>query len=264
MKTRITFSLVLLISFTFICDLKLSAQNPAWMNFTNGDVITDIADYGNILYIATSGGLVKYNKVTTQTEFFNKGNSGLPRNEISEIDIEANGDLWIITEAGLSKYDGSNWTLYDTINSNLPNQFIYDISIDQNGVKWIASYMGLISFDGTVWAIYDTSNSNISSQFTSRVFISPTGEKWICTSNGMERFDGNSWILYDYNVAPFSFYNTTDMVFKNNEVYVATHGDFSQGEGLVKFDGSVWTSYTTVNSGLPYERVECLALDTSG
>ncbi|CAN5542706.1 hypothetical protein BH11BAC1_BH11BAC1_10260 [soil metagenome] len=259
MKTKFIFKLCLLILIAFNSTLKLKAQNPAWMNFTNGDVITDIAEYGNILYIATSGGLVKYNKVTTQTEFFNKANSGLPRNEISAMDIEANGNLWIITEAGISKYDGSNWILYDTTNSNLPNQFINDLAVEQNGVKWIASFYGLISFDGTSWAIYDTSNSNISSQATSKVFISPAGEKWIGTSDGLERFDGSNWILYDYSVAPFSFYNLTDMVFKNNDIFVATHGGFGQGEGLVKFDGNVWSSYTTVNSGLPYARVECLA-----
>ncbi|MCX6274270.1 MAG: T9SS type A sorting domain-containing protein, partial [Bacteroidetes bacterium] len=128
----------------------------------------------------------------------------------------------------------------------------------------IASSAGLISYDGTTWSVYDTSNSNISSQSVERIFISPTGEKWIATYDGMERFDGSNWILYDYSVAPFAFYNTTDLAFRNNEVFVATHGDFSQGEGLAKFDGTVWTELNPSNSGLPYTRVECLDVDTSG
>ncbi len=264
MKVKSSFFKRCLFVLLVVISSKGFTQNPIWMNYTNGDVINDIATSGNSLWIATSGGLVKYDKVTDQVTFFNKGNSGIPRNEISAMDVEPNGNLWMITEAGLSSFDGSNWALYDTANSGLPNPYLRDIAVEQNGVKWIASSTGLISFDGTTWSVYDTSNSNISSQFAARVFISPSGEKWIGSSDGMERFDGTNWILYDFNVAPFAFYNTTDLVFRNNEVFVATHGDFGQGEGLAKFDGSVWSVYDPSNSGLPYSRVECMALDTSG
>ncbi len=249
--------------FVLFISIPLKATTPNWMNFTNGNVITDIASKGNILWIATSGGLVKYDKLTTQSIFLNKGNSGLPRNEMMALDVDPTGNLWIVTEAGLNEYDGLNWSLYDTSNG-LPNISIHDVAIDQNGMKWIASSFGLITFDGNFWNVYDTSNSNISSQSVMRVFISPTGEKWMTTYAGMERFDGTNWTLYDYNVAPYSFYNATDVEFNGNDVFVATHGDFSQGEGLVKFDGNMWTDYTPLNSGLPYSRVECLDSDNSG
>ncbi len=264
MKITIPFFKNFLFSMLFVFSSPGFAQNPSWINFTNGDAIYDVATSGNILWIATSGGLVKYDKVSTQTTFYNKGNSEIPGNAVSAMDVDPNGNLWFIAESGLGSFDGITWTLYDTVNSGLPNPYLRDVAVDQSGMKWIASSLGLISFDGTTWAVYDTSNSNMSSQFAARIFISPTDEKWIATSQGMERFDGTNWILYDYNVAPFAFYNTTDLAFGNNEVFVATHGDFSQGEGLAKFDGSVWTDYNPSNSGLPYSRVECMDFDTSG
>lgn len=240
------------------------AQNPLWMNFTNGDAIYDLASNGNDLWIATSGGLVNYDKTSGLSTFYNKGNSRIPKNGVSVIEIEANGTVWIITEYGLSSFDGSTWTTYDTTNSGLPNQYLHDVAIEQNGMKWIASSSGLISFDGTNWALFDTSNSAMSSQYTARIFISPSGEKWVATYDGMERFDGTNWILYDYAAAPFAFYNTTDLAFRGNEVFVATHGDFSQGEGLARFDGAVWTQLNPSNSGLPFMRVECMDFDTAG
>ena len=247
-----------------LCTQNLTAQNPQWMNFTNGDMIFDLAENGNVLWAGTYGGLVKYDKVTAGTVFYNKANSGLPRNEVGPIAIESNGDIWIITDAGLSNYDGNNWRIYDTTNSNMPNQYLHDIAIDQNGLKWIASTFGLISFDGTNWSIYDTANSNITGQGISRVFISPTNEKWTCSNLGIERFDGTNWTFYDYTVAPYSFYNTTDLAFNGNDVYVCTHGDFGQGEGLVHFDGNIWSAYNPSNSGLPFSRTECLDVDTAG
>ena len=234
------------------------------MNFTNGDMITDLAENGNVLWVATSGGVVKYDKVTTQTTFYNQGNSGLPRNQITAFDVEANGNLWLVTQAGLSLFDGIQWTLYDTTNSSLPDQNIVDVAIDQNGLKWLASSVGLISFDGASWSVYDTSHTDINSNYVLRIFISPSNEKWAITSSGLERFDGNNWTLYNFTVAPYSFYNTTDMAFKGNDVYLCTHGSFGQGEGLVHFDGNVWSDYSPSNSGLPYMRTECLDLDTAG
>jgi ligand-binding sensor domain-containing protein len=260
MKTTTSVLRKNLVAVFLFCIQSVIAQNPLWMNFTNGDMITDMAENGNILWVGTSGGLVKYDKTTLQTTFYNKGNSGLPRNQIIALAVDANDNLWLITEAGLSNYDGSNWTIYDTLNSNLPNQYLNDIAIDQNGLKWIASGYGLISFDGTNWAFYDTSNSGISSDYAGRVFVSPANEKWISSYAGIDRYDGTNWTNYQISSAG----NTTDMAFTGNAVYACMHGDFGQGEGLEYFDGVSWSSYTPTNSGLPYWRSECLDVDTSG
>jgi ligand-binding sensor domain-containing protein len=263
MKTKILSGIIIRTTFLMLFTLNVSAQNPQWMNFTNGDAVNDIARLGNTLWIATMGGLVEYDKTTGQSVFYNKANSGLPANEVIALDVESNGVLWVITDAALSMYDGNSWATYNTSNG-LPDPYVHDVAIDQSGTKWIASSSGVFSFDGSAWTVYDTSNSNITSQSASRIFISPSGEIWIPTTAGMEVFDGANWILYDFTVAPFSFYNTTDLAFRGNEVFVATHGGFSQGEGLAKFDGNTWFGYTPLNSGLPFDRVECMDLDTAG
>jgi hypothetical protein len=69
------------------------AQNPHWMNYTNGDHISSIAYEGEYLWIGTyNGGLVKLDKANGSTTFYNRANSGLPNNRIRSIAIDQFGN----------------------------------------------------------------------------------------------------------------------------------------------------------------------------
>jgi ligand-binding sensor domain-containing protein len=60
---------------------------------------------------------------------------------------------------GLAKFDGVNWTVYNTLNSGLPNNWVYAIAIDGQGNKWIGTLGGgLAKFDGVNWTVYNTEN----------------------------------------------------------------------------------------------------------
>ena len=49
---------------------------------------------------------------------YNTSNSGLPSDTVNAIAIDGNGNKWIGTyDRGLAKFDGTNWTVYDTSNS---------------------------------------------------------------------------------------------------------------------------------------------------
>jgi ligand-binding sensor domain-containing protein len=59
--------------------------------------------------------------------------------------VDQQGVLWIgINEAGLVRFDGVNWTLYNTETSALTNDDVYCIAVDGDNNKWIGSY-------GTAW-----------------------------------------------------------------------------------------------------------------
>ena len=38
---------------------------------------------------------------------------------------------------GWIKFNGENWTVYNTSNSGLPSNYIYSMAIDANAKKWI-------------------------------------------------------------------------------------------------------------------------------
>jgi len=72
MKTKLfTFSVLCysLVSLSF-----LHAQNPEWINYTNGQTIQDLVIEGDNVWIGTIGGLVKLNKTTEEKIFYNKAN----------------------------------------------------------------------------------------------------------------------------------------------------------------------------------------------
>ncbi|MEN6511268.1 MAG: hypothetical protein ABFD00_05480, partial [Chloroherpetonaceae bacterium] len=101
------------------------AENPQWLNFTNGNEINAIVEEGNTMWVGTDGGLVSIDKTTGDPTFYNRANSGLPYNHVSSIAIDGSGTKWIGTWDGLAKFDGTNWTVYNTTNSGLPSNYVY-------------------------------------------------------------------------------------------------------------------------------------------
>ncbi len=54
-----------------------NAQNPQWLNYTNGDNIYTLAEEGNDVWVGTNGGLVRFDKTTGIPTYFNNSNSSL-------------------------------------------------------------------------------------------------------------------------------------------------------------------------------------------
>ncbi len=81
---------------------------------------------------------------------------------------------------GLAKFDGTNWTVYDTDNSGLPDNHVEVITIDNNGNKWIGTYYkGFAKFDGTNWTVYNINNSGLSNNNVRAIAIDNNDNKWI-------------------------------------------------------------------------------------
>ena len=90
---------------------------------------------GNLWFGTFVGGLNKYNgKVFTR---YTKAH-GLISNEITGITEDKQGNIWIATSEGISKYDGSGFT-------TVYNQsVVYDILQDRDETYWFATENGLI------------------------------------------------------------------------------------------------------------------------
>jgi len=53
--------------------------------------------------------------------------------------IDAQGNKWIGTDAGVSEFDGIHWTTYNTSNSRLAANAVDAMAIDAQGNKWFVS-----------------------------------------------------------------------------------------------------------------------------
>ncbi len=112
-------------------------------------------------------------------------------------------------------FSQESWTTYDSVNTGgeLPVNVVYSLATDHDGNKWFGTrenyfeniMAAIVKFDGQNWT-----NQNL--QFTKNIL------------EGDRDRDNRIWTIY---------------VDSQNNVWAGTHGD-----GLFKFDGSAWSTYT--------------------
>lgn len=74
-----------------------------------------IGTQGNIMWVGSDKGLLKYENDTTW-ELFNTANSGITDNRIFKLSIDQLGRKWLLTESGVEMFDDSTWYLFDDKN----------------------------------------------------------------------------------------------------------------------------------------------------
>ncbi len=193
------------------------------------------------------------NSTSTLTEliwvYYNSTNSGLVNDTISVIIEDYSGSMWIGTRSkGISKYDGSNWTTYDTLNG-LNDQRINAIAIDKNNNTWVGTDGGLSKFDGIMWTNYDTS-SGLARPKVQSVAVDSNGNIWFVCHGYMNtniftvitKMEGDSWTNYelknDYVVCPIA-------IDTSGNVWFASYGG-----GIFQYNWKEFHIYTK-KAGLP-------------
>jgi ligand-binding sensor domain-containing protein len=98
--------------------------------------------------------------------------------------------MWVGTGGGLAKFDGVNWTIYNSSNSGLLSNSISSITIDGHGYLWIGHPGGISVFTGSNWKTYDRANTGFPANNIRSITIDQNGSKWIGTSReGMYVFN---------------------------------------------------------------------------
>jgi ligand-binding sensor domain-containing protein len=127
---------------------------------------------------------------------------------------------------------------------------------------------------------FDTSNSVLYS-YVDGLAAGPDGSVWI-GGKGLVRYKAGAWTRFDtsWNVLP-GLYCRPLVVDKKGNLWAAVYqtesrlamvgigGQFAMRAqsipaGLACYDGERWTDYTTINSGLPSNTINCAAIDDSG
>lgn len=84
-----------------------------------------------------------------------------PYGSINRIEIDDKGCLWLASEAGLIKYDSTNFTPYTPDNSDLPEYTLNDIKADEQGNLWMVSQHYLTKFDGEQFTNYPFTSNHV-------------------------------------------------------------------------------------------------------
>jgi len=213
--------------------------------------------------------------------------------------VDKSGNVWVRSLGNVVKFDGKQWSVFDT--SNSPLKLVQKITVDRNGIIWFCSFRGLIKYDGKTWTIYSTSNSAIASDNIKDVYTDSNQTIWVATDKGINKYTNGNWtILNSTNTSlPENDISTikgdsagniwagTGIRDKSYLIKIDTANHISifpsaaiwnitvdnaahkiwlatNGRGLVCFDGASFTQYDKSNSIIPSNTVSDILVDKNG
>ena len=114
---------------------------------------------------------------------------GLPQNTVRTLLQTRDGYLWIGTNAGLSRFDGVRFTMFDDRNTpQLKESEIWALAEGDDGSLWIGTYGGgLARLKDGVFSGYTTADGLIGN-FVATLYKDDDGAIWIGTDRGLSRF----------------------------------------------------------------------------
>ncbi|MBL0209417.1 MAG: diguanylate cyclase [Holophagaceae bacterium] len=102
---------------------------------------------------------------------------GLTSLAITQLNQDAQGFLWVGTEDGLFRYDGSRFQAY-SLKQGLPSSQITAIHQDPQGVLWVGTFGGLARKDGQAFQAIP------GVQDVQALATGPDGKLWVATTQG--------------------------------------------------------------------------------
>ena len=195
----------------------------------SGYINTFVQDKNKNLWFGTAWeGLGKYDGLNF---YFYSKEHGLPDDNISDLVVDEQGNLWMYTDEGLCKFDGDRFYRYTEDQSFFSNRGTL-VARDSSGNIWAANRnSGLAKFDGEFFTYY-TPKEGLLSPVITDMSVGPDGTLWF-SGQGVCNFDGKNFKYYGAS-SGLSADRTTN-------IHCAR-------------DGKVWA---TVGSGL----IECLKGD---
>jgi hypothetical protein len=155
----------------------------------------------------------------------------------NDLKVDPFNNVWIgWKNIGAGKFDGTNWTMYNTTNG-LPSNKVLAFAFSGNDV-WFGTDSGVAKFDGSFWTIYNSSNSGLTSNAVQALFLDGNN-LWVGTQTGAFVFDGSTWTNYTTANSGLLSDSIYGFIKKgNNTMLIGT------GNGVSKFQNGNWTSYT--------------------
>lgn len=200
------------------------------------------------LWIGTEYGAASFNGNIWQV--FTPDNSPLPHYSVRCITVDAQNSVWLGTfNGGLARYDNGEWTIYNTANSGLPDNYVKSIAFDSEQNLWLGLSGGLAKYDGVNWQLFTAIGPDLLLNNVNDVTFDQQKQIWVGTVNGGLATTDVNGMLFAYNLANSGVPdNTLNAIATDaqNQKWMTTPAD-----GVGKFDGINWFTYSTANSALP-------------
>ena len=181
-------------------------------------------------------------------------------NSVLALKVDMEGNIWLGTISGVSKFSKIPFEIY-TEQFGLPLKEVIAVLSDKIGRTWVGSYNGLAELPpyGEKFQTFDIKNP-FSNEIYS-IYEDKLNNIWLGTYLGVTKYANNKFKLIKDtlwnlggeadNIA-FDFLDD-----RNNNLWIA------HGSGVCKYVNKKFYNYT-VDSGLPSNQTNALALDTTG
>jgi signal transduction histidine kinase/ligand-binding sensor domain-containing protein/CheY-like chemotaxis protein/HPt (histidine-containing phosphotransfer) domain-containing protein len=170
---------------------------------------------------------------------------GLVNASVSGLAQDSKGFIWMATQGGLARYDGSGFKSYTNEPfdaTTISSDQLQTIYLDKDETLWIGTYNGLNRFElatekVTRYRYMSDDSSSLSNDLIIAIARDARGSLWVGTLNGLNRLDEKSGKFKRYyydNSDPSSIPNNTiRSLFRDREgrLWVGTTGG-----GLAKYD----------------------------
>lgn len=178
-------------------------------------------------------------------------NNGFPDVITCQVTEDISGNIWLTTyfnNKKLIKFSDTGWE--EVLISGLPADRLIPIESDNSGNLWIGfgySGYGVAKYDGSSIDIYNMINVGLSDDHIEVIQKDNEGNLWFAhdfMADGLTKFDGSEWTTYDI----------TDGLAANrvNDIEIASSGGvwFATSDGVSRYNGSNWYSFTRENSDI--------------
>src|ERR1700753_1863984 len=114
---------------------------------------------------------------------------GLPQNTVHAVLQTRDGYIWFATEAGLVRFDGAQFTIFDRKSTpQLCSDLIYNLFEDRQGALWISTSGGLTRLVHGVFKSF-TTNEGLPANSVWSVYQDHTGTLGVLTTAALGRFE---------------------------------------------------------------------------
>ncbi len=90
--------------------VALHANSENFENLSSFEHIVDIEQIGNKVYIATQGGLAVWDQNDGSKTFYNRGNSNISANRLTDLQVDNQSRLWVGSFRGIQTFEEGNFS----------------------------------------------------------------------------------------------------------------------------------------------------------
>ncbi len=207
------------------------------------------------LWLGTFEGLVRFDGMRF-TVFDRDNTPAFRHNNVFALCQDRHGDLWVGTPAGLVRGRGENWQPVP-LRSDGGEVFVNALLEAADGTLWVGTTRGLFHQIPGGWVKLDTADG-LSDSFVSALATDPSGRIWVGTNRGLNVLASGRWSRPEGSDGLRDSAVLTISCDAAGRVFVGTAGD-----GLYRWESSVWTHYTRRN-GLPDQAIRSSLVDRQG